>query len=540
MYSRMRSALLGLLFIELAGALPLYASVSNATYGLVVCGGLDAAVSELKQRELDEHGIGAAWLERDCVSIDPCEQTSSNEDPYFGLRLPALAGVWLSGNSSALRLALGYDRVTGAQAGVRAENYGSMEFARVPEGLRLDACAPDFDRWRRDGVLACNEDTLVSFAADAGARACPGVGDFSLVDCLRPLQFDAGVHTLLRRPETEKMHLGSLTRAEACASPASALAAALCADAAEYSMEVPVAAALGSTSLVRYQFLPGYGCLSENSLAGEGPDKVLSRAAAPNRVVPCRSVAHAAHARVDAYTCGVVCDAGFELQAGACVSQCAGLNATCEPGYAAEVVCVQGPQTLYNCSACPARAGFGAAPFDSGAPYECQYAACAAGARSVGAACVPCALNTVSNASEASSCAPCDTLGTGLFQRASGQTACHACLWRVADVEPSECAPGAELALTWARVEALFELYAAHAHNVSLAEHYESFCTEGYACLPCEPGHFDAGGVCVPCGHGFYQANIGATECHACAAGQNTSSPASTRSSDCVCDPGFG
>ncbi len=86
------------------------------------------------------------WLERDCVSIDPCEQKSSNEDPYFGLRLPSLAGVWLSGNSSALRLTLGYDRVTGAQAGVRAEIYGSMEFARVPEGLRLDACAPDFDR----------------------------------------------------------------------------------------------------------------------------------------------------------------------------------------------------------------------------------------------------------------------------------------------------------------------------------------------------------------------------------------------------------
>jgi len=173
MYWRMQSALLGLLFFELAGALPLYASVSNATYGLVVCRGLDAAVTELKQRELDEHAIGVEWLERDCVSIDPCAQTSSNADAYFGTPLPAAAGVWLSGNSSALRLALGYDRETGAQAGVRAENYGSMEFARVPEGLRLDACAPDFDRWRRDGVLACNEDTLVSFAADAGARACP-------------------------------------------------------------------------------------------------------------------------------------------------------------------------------------------------------------------------------------------------------------------------------------------------------------------------------------------------------------------------------
>jgi hypothetical protein len=29
----------------------------------------------------------------------------------------------------------------------------------------------------------------------------------------------------------------------------------------------------------------------------------------------------------------------------------------------------------------------------------------------------------------------CDTLGTGLYQRAAGQTACHACLWCVDDVE---------------------------------------------------------------------------------------------------------
>ncbi len=81
----------------------------------------------------------------------------------------------------------------------------------------------------------------MSFAADAATRPCPGSASFSLLDCLRPLQFDADMQTLLRLPETEKMHLGSLTRAEACESPASALAAAPCADAAEYSMQVPVA-----------------------------------------------------------------------------------------------------------------------------------------------------------------------------------------------------------------------------------------------------------------------------------------------------------
>jgi hypothetical protein len=118
---RMRSALICVLFVKQAGALPLYASVSNATYGLVVCRGLDAAVSELRQRELSEHAIGVEWLERDRVSIDPCEQKSSNKDPYFGNRLPALAGVWLSGNSSALRLGLTAGRVQDAEAGVRRE-----------------------------------------------------------------------------------------------------------------------------------------------------------------------------------------------------------------------------------------------------------------------------------------------------------------------------------------------------------------------------------------------------------------------------------
>jgi hypothetical protein len=46
-------------------------------------------------------------------------------------------------------------------------------------------------------VLACNKDTLVSFAADAATRPCPGSASFSLLDCLRPLQFDTGMQTLL-------------------------------------------------------------------------------------------------------------------------------------------------------------------------------------------------------------------------------------------------------------------------------------------------------------------------------------------------------
>lgn len=519
-----------------ARGLPVYTTPANSTLALVLCRGLDAAVAELRVRELDEHALGAAWLERDCVSIDPCEETSGNADAA-GARLPAPAGAWLSGNSSALRLALSAARMLDAEAGVRAENHGSLEFARIPEGLRVQACAPDFDRWRRDGELACNEQTVVTIAADAASRACPGTQAHSLLDCLRPLQFDAGVQTLLRRPPGEKMHFGSLAWMEACAWPANGLAERMCQDALAYSLDVPVAAGLGSTSLVKYEFLEGYACRRASDVETEAQGKVLSRAAAPNRVVSCPEVANGSPVRLDAYTCWTECDAGFaRADGGACVSPCAGLEASCEAGWAASATCQQGPAVLYNCSRCPPRAGFGAAAFDPASPAECQYAACAPGTRSVDLACEPCAVNTFSNASGASACASCDSLATGTYQRAGGQTGCHACLWN-ASAGPAACAPGTELAQSFERVTALFALYSGH--GARLEDYIADFCGRGYACLPCEPGRYEADRACWPCPHATYQPNFGSEECYACADGQNTSALGSTRSSDCVCDPGF-
>jgi hypothetical protein len=218
------------------------------------------------------------------------------------------------------------------------------------------------------------------------------------------------------------------------------------------------------------------------------------------------------------------------------VSHCLGLNTTCERGWAAELGCVQGAQTLYNCTQCLPRAGFGAAAFDPNNAFECQYTACAAGTRSVGRDCEPCGVNTFSNASEAVACEACDTLVTGLYQRESGGTACHSCLWN-ASVSPDACAPGSELAQSFERVTALFDLY--RAHNANLSDYVTGFCDQGYACLPCEPGHYEVDRECRPCPYATYQPNFGTSECYECASGQNTSSPASTRSSDCVCDPGF-
>jgi hypothetical protein len=111
--------------LQVIDGLSLYTDASNSTLALVLCGNLKDTVGELKQRELLEHVICAEWLERNCVSIDPCDQTSSNENSYFGNRLPALAGVWLSGNISALRLPSDAASLAAAEAGHQAKTQSS-------------------------------------------------------------------------------------------------------------------------------------------------------------------------------------------------------------------------------------------------------------------------------------------------------------------------------------------------------------------------------------------------------------------------------
>ena len=546
MLRRVALLALYLFYLLVAEGLPLYADRSNATLALVICGNLQDAIAALKQREVLEHEIGADWLEGNCVSIDPCFQTSSNEDPYFGNRLPALAGVWLSGNSSALRLPRSSAAALDAEAGSRAHNYGSLEFARVPEGVRLQACAPDFDVWRAKGVLACNEDTIVTISADADTRSCPGALSHTLLDCIKPLQFDGSRQTLVWRPPTEKMHFGEKSWNDACG-PAlhlPAIARAMCSTLAEYALDVPVPAGLGSTSLIKYDLLPGYGCRRASELQEEGEDKTLSRAAAPNRVVTCPTVAHGAAVREDAYTCGIACDAGFELSSTAegsvCVSVCAGLNATCPETYRATGECLQGSQVFYDCAPCPPQPGYATRPpgtDESESLFMCHYSPCAPGTKSDGLRCEACGVNTFSNASLAAECASCETVETGLYQPATGQTACAECLWNTS-ATVAACSPGTSLVLDFRRVQHLFSLYDADV-AARLEDYVAAMCTQGYACLPCEPGHYERERACVPCPHGTYQPNFAAQACYPCAGGQNTTSLASTRSSDCVCVEGF-
>lgn len=524
-----RVVLFLLLYLLGAHARPEYTDASNSTFALVLCSGLKEAVWELRHREIDEHRIGVDWLEENCVSIDPCAGTSSNTDAV-GLSLSAPPGVWLAGNSSALVLPRSHAAIVAAEAGVRAENYGSLEFARVPEGLLLQACAPDFDLWRRTGAIACNEKTIMTIHG-----RCPGAEEYTLLDCIVSLQFDATVDTLVYRPRSEKMHFGTRTWNEACAAEVGlpGIVSATCELLGDYTIEIPVPAVLGSTSLVRYEFLQGYGCHRQQP---EDERMILSRVPAPNKMVPCPVVANGSTYASDMVSCTTECNAGFVLVAGQCVSECAGMLSACPAGHFATAECLQGTLSFYNCSRCPEREGHEAAQSESDVS-ECHYSLCVAGTRSVGIQCEACGINTFSNVSGAAVCTSCDTLLTGTYQAETGQTACNTCLSDAA-VTSNVCFPGTALVQNFERFVTVFNLYTAE-HGANISNYLHGICTRGYGCLPCEPGHYESSRACLPCAFGSYQSNFGAQECNACAEGQNTTSAASTRASDCVCLPGF-
>ncbi len=206
---------------------------------------------------------------------------------------------------------------------MRAENHGSLEFARVPKGLSLQACAPDFDLWHRTGEIACNENTIITING-----MCPGALEHTLMDCIASLQFDATVDTLVCRHPSEKMHFGTRTWNEACAAELSLpdIVRAICSLLAECTINLPIPALIGSTSLVRYEFLPGYACHRKQP---EDEHAILSRFAAQNKIIKCPVVPNGSTYAGDMVSCTTVCNAGFVLHWPVCVSVC--WNALCVP-----------------------------------------------------------------------------------------------------------------------------------------------------------------------------------------------------------------
>lgn len=515
-------------------------------YPLVLCTELDNAINLLRELELPAHEVGLAVLESQCVFINPCTQESLQETTYEHVPI----NTWIHGNASALRLPTPI-------TDTHAHNYGSFEYARVPEGLRLETCAPDFDLWRRTGEIVCNERTIHTIEAHNTTRACPGSTSFTLLDCMRSVQHDASTQLLVMHYGA--MHFGSESWSAVCPSLLSAansthsitdylttesLGAQICRDTATYSVNIPVAADIGSTSLIRYSFLPNYGCHETSSLlsavsADEHTER-LSRVIPPNQRIPCPVDPHGTYAHdSDGLGCQLTCNDGFVLTNTGCTAACAigrTLTPVCANNFHAVDVCVINGVPHYECQECVTQTGSLTMPWSSDNPMECIYTECSPGHFSQDHECVACDVNTYALGG-ASSCTSCNTLTTGLFQALAGKSTCTQCLGHAGSA--AECSSGHEFVQNFTRLHELFTAYSAANANMHLQDFVTSYCTAGFACLPCEAGTLEKHNMCYACDYATYNPNYGATACFECAHGQNTSTRGSDSQTACVCNAGY-
>jgi len=497
------------------------AQQSQHALPLVICRELAASVAALRHLELIEHTMldfdattPTPWLS-DCAWIDPCTET-------FQDGRPAPAASWLHLDGRFLNSTR--DPHTAFNAGV--------EFARVPAGLSVQACEPNFDVLRRTGQYTCNEDTLVTIVDGA----CPpdNAANHSLLDCVRPLQHAATQIALHWRPEDEKMHFGTLTRAQACSTPPNMLADTFCQLSDLALIHIPEPADGTAVRLLRYELLPDFTCAAADA------DRYHSRARPPRRLLACPADPHGTWTpTAHLLSCELTCAAGFVPEDDVCVSTCQHLPTSCPRGFHAVSTCTTSAETHYECEECAPPDGH--QTLDWGPLAPCAFEACDAGTfrGPTGDAhlCTPCPVNTVSDAG-AAECMHCNTSHTGLYYGAEGGTACLPCIAPApAPAQGADCPPGRQVVTDWPRVQHLFDLY-----GEDLQDYYATYCSLGYACIPCEPGFYSpepGSAACTPCAFGAFNPNFGATACTACASGQNTTKVASNAASDCVCNPGF-
>lgn len=463
-------------------------------FHLVLCVGLNASLNALRAVPPSQRAFDSvvAALERPsaCAVIDPCAAASAGG--------AAPAGQLLWRNSSALAIAE-------PSGGGARRNLFNTEFARVPEGIVLEACSPDIPRLR-DGVLQCAPSTLVSVTG-----ACPRAYEYSPLrpaDCAAAVEYDA---------TTERD----------------------CSLGAANNCSVPHAAVAGSAQLLKWSFAPGFGCFAP---ADRRPGERLSRVDAPNRLDACPVIANADPVvAANATACDFQCHPGYDKAADgrSCVWRCSGATQdACDAGARATLVCPNPDAPhghSYLCEPCPRRPGSQPGAWSPATPAQCTYDTCSAGTASAdGAACVPCPKHTFS-AANATACAPCEVTDTYASWSAGGAAACAPCLTGSAPAGAA-CPDGFFIGTDYGDVR---DHYTTHGALDKLD--VQAACERGYACLPCPPGSFGApgSGACAECAVGSFQANFAATACVPCDDTQTTAFAGASSASECVCIEGF-
>ena len=391
-----------------------------------------------------------------CVEVDVCEQKNQRAEPL-------VRGNWTHRSAAALHVA--HDSSEGVFA-----RY-SIDAVRVPAGVVLELCEPDFAELRASGLYVCNERTVQSVVGN----------------CADATDSDADENTCWVHP--------SLAH---------------------------------TAQLARYSFDTAWGC----HVSAE-PGFTLSSPDVPNRLVACDAVAHSSYDT----DCVIQCDNGYTLTDGVCVHQCVGLLEYCESLEYANHTCTAAGVQWYDCAPCPLEPGSSVVAFNArSAPSECIQTECAAGSFGTDGTCQPCAPHSYSLAAQ-SACTPCLR---GEFQPTPGSSECMSCFPTQASAPT--CPDGHELYQTMSSIDVYFQ----EAHSAKLqvndpedAALLLSYCAQGHACLPCQPGQYELRAECKNCPVGTYQPHYEATTCFNCSAGQTTADSGATSSDECICVPGF-
>ena len=436
---------------------------SESSYNLVVCDGYTSDVASLS---------GSASLpESHCVKIDVCTALNQRSEGFA-------ANTWYHRSSPPLM----FDSEIGQNVSLDAPfSHYNIEYARIPEGVHLLTCAPDFEIVRKQGRYECNNNTLLNVSG-----TCPSAS-YSAEDCMRLVQYDA--------------------------------------------VDATTPALYGTTQMIYYEFAQGWGCHTSADLTENGI--TLSQLKSPNQLVPCGDLEHGTWSQVSV-GCVPLCEAGYVASGESCVPACGSvLQEACLTGQYALAICTNMTSPRYQCEYCERVDGKEFKAWSEANPSLCEYTDCAAGYFELDSVCTSCAVNTFSTAALSTFCEAC---AEGKYQPVSGQTGCIDCFSTAPTSTSTVCAAGYEYHRD---VQEIHDYFSNITLGVSHLKNMTQYCFDDYACLPCKPGFHEVNRECQPCPLGTYQHNWASDACFQCATGQSTTQVGSDSDTDCLCQPGF-
>jgi hypothetical protein len=361
-------------------------------------------------------------------------------------------------------------------------DFYSIEFARIPTGISLKTCSPDFDQLRENAdSYICNNNTLMTFNGTCtedeidGERGNPS-------DCVTAVQYNREVNGDQYDP-----------------------------------------ARYGSTQMFMIDLLPDYACNDTDIAAGKNKTEFYKQ---PHYIKDCNRIEGATF--ID--ECSFVCNAGYTKNAETCEWICGDATQTtaCND-YQVTTHCLH-DHNVWKCEDCSPRTGKQNIPTVGDI---CQYEDCAAGTYSnaTSTICHHCPQHSFSNSPGQESCILCN-ISVGEYQTDTGQDHCQTCVLNSAH----KCQSGFYAARTVEEVQQYFT------DNPSLA-HYDqlqNWCIDGFACLPCPPGSYEVSSVCMQCPIDTFQHNYGTTACFNCAESTTTNGIIGAIDKNaCVCREGY-